>query len=329
MKRADRLMAILIALQHKSETAQSLADKFEVSKRTILRDMQALSEIGIPLYSMTGPSGGFHLMDGYQLPPLQFDVKEGLAILFALRAMTKIQDTPFNQERWTALDKIKAIIPDETLEQIDPILNHVELEVPNRNYKTPLLMSLLEYTVNSQWLNIKYRSKNHHRWVEILPKRVYTAHGFWYCEAYSHLHKEDRIFRVDRMDNIEVIESTDNMTPSQKPSGKDTTRPAPPIRVIAKLTYQGALQLEQDPHIGHLVKNITDNEWEIDYMCPATEWNYTVNYFFSLGLNAHVIEPEAMRNEIFQLGQNMCYRYSAKKNPIEKDTSEINLKEQI
>lgn len=57
MKRTDRLMAILIALQQKPETAQRLADKFEVTKRTILRDMQSLSEMGIPLYSMTGPSG--------------------------------------------------------------------------------------------------------------------------------------------------------------------------------------------------------------------------------------------------------------------------------
>lgn len=57
MRKLDRLMAIVMALQHRPETAQSLADKLEVSKRTIIRDMQALSEMGVPIYSLPGPQG--------------------------------------------------------------------------------------------------------------------------------------------------------------------------------------------------------------------------------------------------------------------------------
>src|SRR5690349_16870199 len=106
LKRTDRLMAILIALQQRPETAQSLADKFEVSKRTVLRDMQSLSEMGIPLYSITGPKGGFRLMEGFQLPPLQLDSQEALTVLFALRAVARIADAPFKQARWTVMDKI-------------------------------------------------------------------------------------------------------------------------------------------------------------------------------------------------------------------------------
>ncbi|MDP5274262.1 helix-turn-helix transcriptional regulator [Chengkuizengella axinellae] len=309
MKRTDRIMAILIALQQRPETAQSLADKFEVSKRTILRDVQSLSEMGIPIYSMTGPNGGFRLMEGYQLSPLQFDSKEALTILFALQAMTRIPDTPFNQERWTVIDKIKAILPDETLQQVDPLLNHVEVEIPSRNYTTPYLTSLLEYTTESRWLNILYRSKNHTRWLQIFPRRVYTAHGFWYCEAYSEIHQEDRTFRVDRFGEIEVIQSTSLNPPDLVDDLKRTKNTEPPTRVIVKLNYKGALMTEQDPHIGHLVKNITEDEWEVDYMCPASEWDYSVHFFYSLGLNAEVVEPPKMKQEIFQLASKMCDRY--------------------
>ncbi|MFS1512737.1 YafY family protein [Chengkuizengella sp. SCS-71B] len=312
LKRTDRIMAILIALQHRPETAQSLADKFEVSKRTILRDMQSLSEMGIPLYSITGPNGGFRLMEGYQLSPLQFDSREALTILFALQAMTRIPDTPFNQERWTVIDKIKAILPEETLQQIDPILNHVEVEIPNRNYKTPFLMPLLEYTTNAKWLNILYRSKKHNRWLQIFPLRIYTAHGFWYCEAYSNNHQEKRSFRVDRIDQIEVLQSKDLKLPNLPNKNVKDTKLKESIHVIVKLTYQGALMTEQDTHIGHLVKNITEDEWEVDYMCPVTEWNYSVQFFFSLGLNAEVIEPESMREEIYKLASEMCSRYKNK-----------------
>ena len=70
MKRGARLTAIVMALQQRTETAASLAAKLEVSKRTIMRDIQALSEMGVPLYAVSGPSGGYRLMEGYKLPPL-------------------------------------------------------------------------------------------------------------------------------------------------------------------------------------------------------------------------------------------------------------------
>src|SRR5690606_20594868 len=102
MKKFDRLMAIVMALQQRPETAQSLADKLEVSRRTIMRDMQSLSEMGVPLYAMPGPAGGYRLMEGYKLPPLHLNHDEALVILFALKSSTRIADTPFNQARWTA-----------------------------------------------------------------------------------------------------------------------------------------------------------------------------------------------------------------------------------
>ncbi|AGA59116.1 putative transcriptional regulator [Thermobacillus composti KWC4] len=92
MRRMDRLVAILIALQQRPETAQSLADKFEVSRRTILRDMQALAEMGVPIWAEPGPAGGFRLMEGYRLPPLQLDSQEALTLLFALRALTRLAE---------------------------------------------------------------------------------------------------------------------------------------------------------------------------------------------------------------------------------------------
>ncbi|RJG23573.1 YafY family protein [Paenibacillus thiaminolyticus] len=92
MKRSDRLAAIVMALQTGTETAQSLADKFEVSKRTILRDMQALSEMGVPFYALSGPVGGYRLMDGYKLPPLQFSSLEAMTVLCALQGMTQLVD---------------------------------------------------------------------------------------------------------------------------------------------------------------------------------------------------------------------------------------------
>ena len=82
MNRTDRLLAILIELQRKQTvTAQSLAEKFETSIRTIYRDMDALNESGVPIYSM--PGHGYSLMDGYFLPPFSLRLKR--LLLFTRR----------------------------------------------------------------------------------------------------------------------------------------------------------------------------------------------------------------------------------------------------
>ena len=80
MNRIDRLFAILLGLQHKRRIrAQDLARQFEVSKRTIYRDMSALNQMGVPLAAL--PGEGFELVEGYYLPPLMFTEKEAVALL--------------------------------------------------------------------------------------------------------------------------------------------------------------------------------------------------------------------------------------------------------
>jgi predicted DNA-binding transcriptional regulator YafY len=305
-------MAILIALQQKPETAQRLADKFEVNKRTILRDMQSLSEMGIPLYAMPGPSGGFRLMEGFQLPPLQLDSSEVLSVLFALRTLTQMADTPFKHARWTVMDKLMAILPEQTLKQIEPMLAYVEVEVPQRTVKTPHLSLLLEHTAESRWIHVRYRSENHHRWLQLLPRKIYAAHGYWYCEAYSVTHREGRTFRVDRFEQLEVLEKPDDAIEDMRKS-EEILRQSVPIalstRIVAKLTYRGALLAEQDVHIGDNVKQISDEMWELDFMCPESEWSWAGRFFFMLGLDAEVMEPERLRSELFDLTNQLGNRY--------------------
>lgn len=214
-----------MALQRRPETAQSLADKLEVSKRTILRDMQSLSEMGIPLFSMTGPSGGFQLMEGFQLSPLQFNSQEALIILLALQAITRISDTPFNKERWTVIDKIINNLPANMLKQLEPILEHTEVNVPKRSYKAPHLSALLSYTAN----------------------------GFWYCEAYSTTHQEDRLFRVDRLDTIKEVEPPlkELQLIQSEIDKNESYAAANPIRIKAKLTIKVCCKLNKMNILGN------------------------------------------------------------------------------
>ncbi|WP_410769689.1 helix-turn-helix transcriptional regulator [Fontibacillus sp. BL9] len=315
MKRMDRMMAIVMALQQRAETAQSLADKLEVSKRTVLRDMQALSEMGVPLYAVPGPGGGYRLMEGYKLPPLQLTSDEALTLLMSLDGMTKYSDGPFRQARWTVTDKIRSALPEQTLGEISPWLKHIGLEVPDHRTRTPHLNALMKYAADGSWLHVLYRSQNYRRYLDVRPARIYAAHGFWYCKAYSHQHEETRTFRVDRIEELEELAPEEAAgfeamaAARPKPEEDDNGSPEQTIRIRSKLTYRGALQAEQDPDIGQLVRQTGDEEWEVDFNCPPSEWNWAISFFFRLGLDAEVLEPRSLRDSLRQRAADLMERY--------------------
>ncbi|MGG1614088.1 helix-turn-helix transcriptional regulator [Paenibacillus sp. FSL K6-2441] len=313
MKRMDRMMAIVIALQQRPETAQSLADKLEVSKRTVLRDMQALAEIGIPLVALPGPGGGYRLMDGFRLPPLQLDAGEALTVLLALDGIGKYADSPFREAKRTVADKIRSALPEQMLGQIAPLLRHVEMEVPERGIKAPFLSALMAYAAGGKWIRAEYRSLNYRRQLTLKPLRVYAAHGFWYCEAESLEHGEKRTFRVDRF-----VEAAETSPPPGAGAGRgEAAKGTPPraatgredFRLRVKLTYRGSLLAEQDPHFGQEVQQVEKAEWQLDCTLPGSEWDWAVSYFFGLGRDAEVLEPQAMREELHQRALELAERY--------------------
>lgn len=321
MNRNDRLFAILLALQQRQETAGSLADKFEVSKRTIIRDMQTLSEMGIPLYATSGPTGGYRLMDGYRLAPLQLTPQEALTLFFALKAVQGYADTPFNSARWTVLDKIQNLLPATTLSQVLPLLDHLEMEVPKRLYQVPHLEELLGHlAAETPCLEVHYRSLTASRPLQLKPLRVYAANGFWYCEAYSYRHGEKRLFRVDRMGAItpcptptESADVADNTTKEAPLSGNGSQQQSParpsPFRLRARLSYRGMLQVERDIHIGDNIKQTSDDTWELDCTLPASEWDWAIRLFHGLGLEAEVVEPVLMREQLCAAAEQLAAVY--------------------
>src|SRR5215471_15301963 len=111
MNRMDRLIAILLLLQGGKRTASEIAQRFEVTKRTILRDIQALCEIGIPITAQLGASGGYTLPPDYSLPPLALTLHEALLLRLALSSLSQLSATPFKQERESLLAKIQTLLP--------------------------------------------------------------------------------------------------------------------------------------------------------------------------------------------------------------------------
>jgi predicted DNA-binding transcriptional regulator YafY len=113
MNRFDRLFGILLHLrQGRIVSASDLAAAFEVSPRTIYRDVETLSALGIPVYAERGRDGGFGLIEGYFLPPIMFTREEAVSLVIALVLLHSLRARPFDAALATAHDKLLAAVPD-------------------------------------------------------------------------------------------------------------------------------------------------------------------------------------------------------------------------
>jgi predicted DNA-binding transcriptional regulator YafY len=112
MHRIDRALGILLLLRDgASLSAAGLARRFEVSKRTIYRDVETLGMIGVPVYAARGREGGFRLMEGYFLPPVMFSRTEAVSLLMAVTMLRSLRARPFPAELETAEEKLLAAMP--------------------------------------------------------------------------------------------------------------------------------------------------------------------------------------------------------------------------
>lgn len=307
MNRIDRLTAIILLLQGGRRTANEIARRFEISKRTVFRDIEALCEMGVPIITGSGPHGGYTLMPDYSVAPLQLTLREALLLRLALSSVSQLSDTPFKQERESLLAKMQALIPAQHQQDTEHLLQTVHLDVPIRKYATPFIELLIECARSGQWLQISYHSGKGTSEQTILPHRLYSAGGFWYCEAYSLERQEERTYRVDRLIAADQV---------QAPEGIQSLQPQPPYghlshpEVRIQLTARGILAMERDPQLGDSIQPLGEDGGLLCFRCPSSEYDWLVRILLSLGPDAEVLAPDILRQRVQQAAQEIARRYS-------------------
>src|SRR5580704_9461784 len=124
MNRIDRLHAILTHLQSKKKvTAQEMADRFQISLRTVYRDVKALDESGVPVIGEAG--SGYTIMEGYRLPPVMFTQEEASALLLGSKLAEQFTDESIRRHFGAALFKIKAVLRTTDKEFVDSLTDHI------------------------------------------------------------------------------------------------------------------------------------------------------------------------------------------------------------
>lgn len=203
MNRIDRLMAIVTTLQsRKFVSAESISEKFEISVRTVYRDIKALGELGIPV-SFENQKGYF-VVPGYFLPPVAFSIEEANALLLMESVTMGFADKSIRKHYSSALNKVKSVLRTSQKEKIELLTDNIKLQVPQRlNNDFEYLSTIQNAIVSKHILDIQYSNMK-----EEISRRQVEAIGLvfyafsWHMIAWCHLREEYRDFKVPRIRSI-------------------------------------------------------------------------------------------------------------------------------
>jgi predicted DNA-binding transcriptional regulator YafY len=157
-RRISRLTAILTQLQSKRIlTSTTLAKKFDVSIRTIYRDIKVLEHAGVPIYTEDGK--GYSLMDGYKIPPIMFTEDETNALITIEQVVMKNSDSSLITAYSGAINKIKAVLSYTTKDKVELLANRIAVSPAIPNSITSNSLTVIQNALTSfNVLNITYRS---------------------------------------------------------------------------------------------------------------------------------------------------------------------------
>nr|MCU0480017.1 YafY family transcriptional regulator [Anaerolineae bacterium] len=204
MNRIDRLFAILLILQkhkHKPITASSLGNRFDVTERTIYRDMQALMEMGVPIAS--SPSEGYRLLDTFHLPPILLSPNEAIALFLGSWMLKRHADGRILMDLDTALHKLEVVLPTATQKDVNQLAQIIDFyPIQNRlNLDELHLLTILQAIQSKQVIHVVYRayldSETTERDVE--PYSLTFSEGAWYVNGFCRLRNDIRAFRLNRI----------------------------------------------------------------------------------------------------------------------------------
>lgn len=206
MKRLDRLTSILIQLQSKKIVrAQELADKYDVSKRTIYRDVMSLQEAGVPIGSQEGV--GYFLVDGYHLPPVMFTEDEANSLVMAQKLAAELSDETVKKEIDSAVDKIKAVLPSRQKDQLSNLDKNVKIQNAYKvESENPVLVLLQQSLAQKRIVSFDYYSNYNGQKSsrEVEPIGLVHYADAWHLMAWCKMREDYRDFRTDRMTKVNV-----------------------------------------------------------------------------------------------------------------------------
>jgi predicted DNA-binding transcriptional regulator YafY len=289
--KTNRLLEITLILLNKGNTtARELAERFEVSTRTIYRDIDTLSAAGVPVYTNKGSGGGISLLENYVLNRSLITEHERDSLLLALKTL---QATRFPEIDAT-LEKIGAIFKNAAPTDWVNIDFSPWGSGPNEENK---FLDIKRAILKSKVVIFDYINADgilSHRRIE--PTLLSFKSQAWYVRGYCEMRQDFRTFRISRIRNMVVTdESFTRRVPDIVKEEEPAATPRKSVTLKLRFQPQDLYRVYDDYGEDHIIRN-PDGTYDVTVTFPEDEWVY--GYIMSFGCYVEVLEPQHIRDII-------------------------------
>lgn len=294
----NRLFRILYYILEKEKvTANELADKFEVSVRTIYRDIDSISSVGVPIFTTQGKGGGIKIDNEFILNKSLFDTNEKEQIIAALQGLEKTNE-PYKSElitKLSALFKIKNS-------------NWIEIDFTSwgsNNAYQDLFNALKTAIINKNIISFSYNSSKGEKINRrVKPIRLLFKEQDWYLYAFCLLRNDFRYFKLSRMKDLEVLamnyeDNFENAVLKKELKYENI--------VNIKLKFDKSVTFRVYDEFNEAIKEDEKGNLYVEIKIPN---NYKLyNYIFSFGSNVEILEPKEIRNQFKNMINEIAKKY--------------------
>lgn len=283
----NRLFEIVyILMQKKKVTAKELAERFEVSTRTIYRDIEALSTANIPIYASKGKDGGIGLLDEYVLNKAILSEEEQNQILFALQGMRKIK----GKDEKNILEKLSSLFNKEIIDWIRIDLSNWGKEDIQKNRFEIIKSAILNKNVIEF---IYYNSNGEESKRLIEPLQIWFKNKSWYLISYCKNKSDYRIFKITRMKKIKILEEHfERELPKENYNRENNFKS---IILELEISKDMAYRVYDEFENEEITKN-ENGDFIVKVEYPENEWVY--GYILSFGEYAKVLSSDRAKETI-------------------------------
>ncbi len=290
----SRLLEIVyLLLEHGSVTASELAERFEVSVRTVYRDMDALGEAGIPVCAERGRQGGFRLMENFSLNRSLLSQRDQDEILFALQTLNATSAAECGQ----LLSRLSGLFRRDCTDWIEVDFSEWGNEKEQRERFEQVKSSILERRVIRF---VYYGSDGNQSERRVEPLRLLFK-GSWYLQAFCLTRQDFRTFRLSRMEHVAAEEPFEKRPLSPPPVAMAASG-APEVELLLHFPPQAAFRVYDEFSPGQVEKQ-EDGGFLVHASFPEGGWVY--GYLLSFGENVAVLSPERVRQILLEKAEQI------------------------
>ncbi|MFZ9683588.1 MAG: helix-turn-helix transcriptional regulator [Cephaloticoccus sp.] len=315
MNRTDRLVAMVMLLQGRRVVrAEELAAHFEISVRTVYRDMSALGEAGVPIAGEAGV--GYSLVKGYHLPPVMLTTDEAAALFTGAELVKQFTDTSLDAALNAALDKLRAVLPRDKQDHVERLARRTVVmgrpaPAAVNPAAQPWFLQVQRGVVQRRVLQLRYRGRERREETlrEVEPLGVVFYGGAWSLVAWCRLRQDFRQFLIDRIRELNVTGETFPHRPdfslAEHLKREAEAHETLPARIWLANSAQERARAESYATLSE--ERRRDGGAEFSLFTYSFEWR--ARGLMGSGADAEALEPPELRERVAQLAQATLQRY--------------------